>query len=72
MMLVDTNPMRRMWINQPSTLQPLHDLHGKNVLASEEIRPGTVIIYFLLPGNISEECQTSCLSHGWIEHKVIQ
>ena len=26
----------RMWINQPSTLQPLHHLHGTNVLAIPE------------------------------------
>ena len=31
--------IERMWINQPSTLQPLHKYHGKKVLAAmtEEI-----------------------------------
>jgi hypothetical protein len=30
--------IRRMWINQPSTSQPLHHLHGTNVLAVEDDR----------------------------------
>lgn len=54
--------MRRMWINQPSTLQPLHHLHGVNVLAE-----GTKV-YFLSGPTISMEVPTNPnpLSEGWV------
>jgi len=54
---------KRMWVNQPSTLQPLHDLHGTNVLAIPE-REG-YRIYFLAGPVISQEASTLCLSDGW-------
>jgi hypothetical protein len=57
--------MKRATINQPSTLQPLHELHGVQVLASEEIRPGTVLIYFLEGETVSQECPTQAISEGW-------
>ncbi len=57
--------LRRAWINQPSTQQPLHHLHGVNVLASSDIRDGTCIIYFLGGDVISQECNPARLSDGW-------
>lgn len=35
----------RAWINQPSTLQPLHDLHGQHCIAVD-YGDGDVTIYF--------------------------
>lgn len=56
--------MRRMWINQPSTLQPLHRMHGVNVLAVEEYK-GTMRVYFLSGDVVSQQVFTRCLSPGW-------
>ena len=35
----------RVWINQPSTLQPLHHLHGKKCIAWND-RPNNVRLFF--------------------------
>jgi len=52
-----------MWINQPSTLQPLHALHGINVLA---IRDGDGRrIYFLSGAVLSQQAPLNSLSEGW-------
>jgi hypothetical protein len=59
-----TMTLKRMWINQPSTLQPLHKYHGRNVLAYKE---GTVYrIYFLSGRVVSMQAPSGCLSLGWI------
>lgn len=55
---------KRMWVNQPSTLDPLHDLHGTNVLSVLE-REGVYRIYFLAGPVISQEASSLCLSNGW-------
>jgi len=39
--------MARYWINQPSTLQPCHDMHGQKVLAPEVLKGDSVTVYFL-------------------------
>lgn len=57
------NP-QRMWINQPSTLQPLHHLHGTRVLAQHEY-DDTWQIYFLSGDTISMQASRLCLSEGW-------
>ena len=54
----------RMWVNQPSTLQPLHHLHGTNVLAVHEYEH-TYRIYFLSGDVISQQCNGASLSKGW-------
>jgi phenolic acid decarboxylase len=55
--------LKRMWINQPSTLQPLHKYHGRNVLAYKE---GTGYrIYFLSGHVIDMQIPSGCLSPGW-------
>lgn len=56
--------MRRMWINQPSTLQPLHRLHGTNVLAAADT-DGTMQVYFLSGATISQQVPRAALSEGW-------
>ncbi len=53
--------MKRMWINQPSTLQPLHRLHGVNVLLDME----SDTIYFLSGETISMMPPLEALSEGW-------
>ncbi len=58
------NELRRMWINQPSTLQEFHYLHGTNVLAKHEYGD-TMRIYFLSGNVISQQISRSTLSEGW-------
>jgi hypothetical protein len=55
--------IQRMWINQPSTLQVLHHLHGTNVLAIEDA--GDWLIYFLSGSVVSQQVERSSLSDGW-------
>lgn len=55
---------RRMWINQPSTLQPLHAFNGMNVIAVHEY-DDTARIYWLSGDIESSLCSWSCLSEGW-------
>ena len=58
----------RFWINQPSALQPHHNLHGTNVLAAEE-RPGTFVCYFLKGDVLNQEIDPSALSPGWLRDR---
>lgn len=60
--------IQRMWINQPSTSQPLHKLHGTNVLA---IREGDGWrIYFLSGAVISQQAPFDTLSDGWTQSRA--
>lgn len=60
------NEAKRMWIDQPSTLQPLHALHGTNVLAIPELDDANMMrIYFLSGPVISSRVPRLCLSNGW-------
>lgn len=61
--------MLRMWINQPSTLQQFHNLHGVNVLAEPAMGNYTTRIYFLNGDVISQMIPFSALSHGWVKEK---
>lgn len=61
---MSTNLPFRAWINQPSTLQPLHRLHGTNVLAVEEYTD-TYRVYFLSGETISQHVPATALSRGW-------
>lgn len=56
--------LKRMWINQPSTLQPHHGLNGKNVLA-EVLSPVYARVWFTEGNIISMEIARRCLSEGW-------
>jgi hypothetical protein len=56
--------IRRMWINQPSRLQPYYHLHGTRVLAVRE-SDVTDQIYFLDGDVISQQIDPIALSEGW-------
>lgn len=56
--------IKRAWINQPSTLQPLHKLNGVNVLAIPEDDKCSRI-YFLSGDVISARVPSLVLSKGW-------
>jgi len=57
--------LKRMWINQPSSLQPLHHLHGTNVLAYREYG-NTYRVYFLSGSIICQQVPGLALSDGWL------
>lgn len=59
----------RAWINQPSTLQPLHNLHGVKVLACEDT-PKTYRVYFLSGPIHSQQVLKNELSNGWPESAI--
>lgn len=56
--------MKRMWINQPSTLHSLHSLHSTNVLAVWEYGD-TMRVYFLSGPVVSMQVSRNQLSDGW-------
>lgn len=59
--------VKRMWINQPSTRDVLHHLHGTNVLGYKEKRGRDMYrIYFLSGDIISMRVMNTALSNGWI------
>lgn len=61
-----TYRIRRAWINQPSTLQPLHHLHGLRVLAHRDT--GTHQRVYPISGNIvSLQVPNDAVSDGWPE-----
>lgn len=56
----------RMWINQPSTLQPAHKWHGLNVLAVRETdNPEMARVFFTSGDVISARIPANSLSKGW-------
>lgn len=63
--------LERMWVNQPSTLQPRHELHGTNVLAHREYGD-TWRMYFLSGDVISSQVDIQALSPGWLPQKEQQ
>lgn len=62
--------LKRMWINQPSTLQPDHKLDGTNVLAEESDGEFTDI-WFLSGPVVSQRIARSSLSLGWVHRKPL-
>ena len=58
------NKVKRMWINQPSTLQQYHHLHGRNVLA--DFRDDETVIYFMEGAVISQQIDPLALDPGWV------
>lgn len=54
-----------MWINQPSTAQPFHRLHGVRVLAEENTRYPETLVYFLDGPVTSQGVPRLALSEGW-------
>lgn len=59
-----TSKLTRMWINQPSGRQPLHAMHGTNVLAEPE-NGDTMRIFFLSGDVVSQRASRLWLSEGW-------
>jgi hypothetical protein len=59
--------IERMWVNQPSTLQPLHNLHGTCVLAEED-GEGFARIWFLKGPVANQRAPWLALSNGWPDH----
>lgn len=58
--------MRRMWINQPSTSQPLHKYHGQNVLAEDKNYDDTGVVVWTLSGSVTSfVVPILALSAGW-------
>jgi hypothetical protein len=55
--------MYRGWINQPSSHQPLHNLHGVNVLVHEH--KGLCTVYFLAGPVTSMIAPKKAISYGW-------
>ena len=56
--------IKRMWVNQPSTLQPDHKLNGTNVLALDTGEK-YIEIFFLNGDVISQRIARLSLSLGW-------
>lgn len=61
--------VHRMWINQPSTLQPYHHLNGINVLGAQ-MTPDTHRVFFLTNDTNGQDIEsmeipTKALSDGW-------
>lgn len=63
-MSISNAQLRRCWINQPSSLQPLNSLHGLNVLSVPDGEAGDRI-YFLSGDIISMQVPKGVLSDGW-------
>src|SRR5690606_36953137 len=61
-----TSEVKRMWIDQPSALQPLHNLHGTKVSAVREDE-SAYRDYFLSGPVISQRVHSNALSNGWIK-----
>lgn len=55
---------KRMWVNQPSTLQPHHALHGERVLVIHEY-DDTYQVFFTHGDVVSMQMSGLCLSEGW-------
>lgn len=60
--------LKRAWINQPSTLQDYHHLHGTNVLMMPEKESSSCQIYFLSGDIVSQRIPKLTLSKGWLKH----
>jgi hypothetical protein len=64
-----SNLMSRYWVNQPSSLQPDHNLHGSLVIGPRELpNNGHVTVYFTEGNIISSMVRVSALSPGWPSH----
>ena len=61
------NQAKRCWINQPSTAQPLHSMHGTCVLALDYTAKSS-LVYFLSGDVVSAVVLKLSLSDGWPKH----
>jgi hypothetical protein len=62
-----SHSLRRMWVDQPSTLQHAHKYHGAHVLVVEEelAREKIVQVWFASGDVISTMMDRIALSNGW-------
>jgi hypothetical protein len=61
--------IQRMWINQPSSIQSMHTLHGIRVLACPDTDE-TMRVYFLSGETVSMQVPRLALSKGWPRHRT--
>jgi hypothetical protein len=67
--MITPAPLERMWINQPSTLQEFHHLHGARVLAQASVYgPFARRVWFTQGDVVSMEVPEWVLSPGWPTH----
>ena len=60
--------LQRMFVNQSSTLQPYHRLHGVHVLADYDtarVDDKIITVYFLEGSVISQRMCRNALDKGW-------
>lgn len=57
--------MKRMWVNQPSTQQRYHHLHGELVYANPLSYVANVRIYMIHGSIISQIVSSDALEKGW-------
>jgi hypothetical protein len=55
----------RAWINQPSTLQPLHHLHGTVCIARDD-GDDTLTLYFTTGDKHSMIAQRNCIARVYL------
>jgi hypothetical protein len=60
----DCFSLKRMWINQPSTHQQHHGLHGVNVLCND-LGQQFVYVWFTSGPVVSMKINRLALSAGW-------
>jgi hypothetical protein len=64
--------LKRMWINQPSTLQKYHKLHDVNVLVEDIPKREKYTRIFHISGIVhSEEVDSNILEDGWRSNFII-
>ncbi len=57
----------RQWINQPSTHQPFHTMHGQRVIYISDYTHNTVIVAPISGSAETMVIPSACLSPGWPE-----
>jgi hypothetical protein len=62
-MITQNDPVR-MWVNQPSTQQPMHHMHGTRVLA-KPYTDNTSLVWWLEGSVVSSVMPSLYLSAGW-------
>lgn len=61
-----TQKIYRGWINQPSTLQPLHELHGKSCIVVDNGDKDSVRLYFTEGEVHSMEALRRCVTRVYL------
>lgn len=64
--------VKRVWVNQPSTLQAGHRFHGRLGIAVIDRERDDVRLYYRSGATISSDVCESWLSDGWPEHLLLK